>query len=106
MRFLQTDPWVDVTSVHFNSKKVYEDEIFSRQDILQFFSGESKDYKYSKSPQNRIGKPVNNHAQAGQLNHVQADQLNHIQVIQLNHVQARQQAKTSCAYLQLIFLNA
>ena len=37
--------------MHFNSKKVYEDEIFGRQDILQFFSGESKDYKYVKSPQ-------------------------------------------------------
>ena len=34
---------VDVTSVNFNSKKVYEDDIFSRQDILQFFSGEFKE---------------------------------------------------------------
>ena len=34
-------PWVEVTSVNFNSKKAYEDEIFSRQDVLQFFSGES-----------------------------------------------------------------
>ena len=41
----------DVTSVKFNSKKVFEDEIFGRQDILQFFSGESKDYKYVKFPQ-------------------------------------------------------
>ena len=41
----------DVTSVNFNSKKVDEEEIFSRQDILQFFSGESKDYKYVKFPQ-------------------------------------------------------
>ena len=31
--------------------EVYEDEIFGRQDILQFFSGESKDYKYVKFPQ-------------------------------------------------------
>ena len=41
-----TDSWVDITSVNFNSKKVYEDEIFGRQDILQSFSGESKDDKY------------------------------------------------------------
>ena len=33
------------------SKKVNEDEIFGRQDILQFFSGEFKDYKYVKFPQ-------------------------------------------------------
>ena len=32
----------DVTSVNFNSKRVYEDEIFGRQDIWQLFSGESK----------------------------------------------------------------
>ena len=48
---LFTDTLVDVTSVNFNSKKVYEDEIFGRQDILQFFSGEFKDYKYVKFPQ-------------------------------------------------------
>ena len=34
----------------FNSKKVHEDDIFVWQDILQFFSVESKDYKYLKSP--------------------------------------------------------
>ena len=45
-----TDSWVDVISVNFNSKKVHEDEIFVQQDILQFFSVESKDYKYLKSP--------------------------------------------------------
>ena len=31
-----------------NSKKIYEDEIFGWQDILQFFSGEFKGYKYVK----------------------------------------------------------
>ena len=36
----------DVTSVTFNSKKVHEDEVFDRQDILQFFSDASKNYKY------------------------------------------------------------
>ena len=50
-----TDSWVDVTSVNFNSKKVHEDEVFDRQDILQFFSDVSKDYKYVKSPQAWIG---------------------------------------------------
>ena len=45
------DSWVDVTSVNFNSKNVYEYEILSQQDISQFFSGESKEYKYSKFPQ-------------------------------------------------------
>ena len=39
---LFTDTLVDVTSVNFNSKKVYEDEISGRQHILQFFSGEFK----------------------------------------------------------------
>ena len=32
------------------NKKVHEDKIFGRQDILQIFSGVSKDYKYVKSP--------------------------------------------------------
>ena len=48
-----TDSWVDVTSVYFKSKKVHEDKIFDRQDILQFFSEVSKDYKYVKSPHMR-----------------------------------------------------
>ena len=48
---LFTETLVDVTSVNFNSKKVYEDHVFGRQDILQFFSGEFKDYKYVKFPQ-------------------------------------------------------
>ena len=33
---LFTDTLVDVTSVNFNSKNVYEDEIFGRQDITMF----------------------------------------------------------------------
>ena len=38
---LFTDTWVDVISVSFNSKKVYKlDEIFGRQDKLQFISRE------------------------------------------------------------------
>ena len=45
---LFTDSWVDVTSVKFNSKKVYEVNIFGRQDTLQFLSGEFKYYKYVK----------------------------------------------------------
>ena len=48
---LFTDFRYDITSVNFNSEKVHEDDIFGRQDILlQFFSGESKDYKNFKSP--------------------------------------------------------
>ena len=47
---LFTDSRYDIPSVNFNSEKVHEDDIFARQDILQFFSGESKDYKYIKSP--------------------------------------------------------
>ena len=47
---LFTDSRYDITSVNFNSEKVHEDDIFVLQDILQFFSGESKDYKYLKSP--------------------------------------------------------
>ena len=44
---LFTDSRYDITSVNFNSEKVHEDDIFVLQDILQFFSGESKDYKYN-----------------------------------------------------------
>ena len=47
---LFTDSRYDITSVNFNSEKVHEDDIFVRQDILQFLSAESKDYKYLKSP--------------------------------------------------------
>ena len=44
-------PAMDITSVNFNSsEKVHGDDIFVQQDILQFFSGEFKDYKYLKSP--------------------------------------------------------
>ena len=42
--------YIDVTSVDFNSTKIHEDKIFDRQNILQFFSRVSKDYKYVKSP--------------------------------------------------------
>ena len=44
-RSYETDSLVDVTSVNFDSKKIHEDKIFDRQDILQFFSEVSKDYK-------------------------------------------------------------
>ena len=47
---LFTDSRYDVTSINLNSENVHEDDIFVRQDILQFFSGETKDYKYLKSP--------------------------------------------------------
>ena len=48
----ETNSWVDVTSVNFKSEKVhkYMYIYFGRQDILQFFSELSKDYKYVKSP--------------------------------------------------------
>ena len=49
----ETDSWVDVTSVTFNSKNIHEDKSFNRQNILQFFSGVSKDYKYVKCPNMR-----------------------------------------------------
>ena len=36
------DTWVDVISISFNSKKVYEDEIFSQQDTVNYsFSQEN-----------------------------------------------------------------
>ena len=50
MKTLFTYSWVDVTSVNLNSKKVLEDKIFGWQDILQFFSWASEDFKYAKSP--------------------------------------------------------
>ena len=34
----ETDSWFDVTSVDFNNQKVHEDNIFERQDTLQFLS--------------------------------------------------------------------
>ena len=40
---------IHVTSVDFNSKKIHKGKIFERQNILQFFSGVSKDYKYVRS---------------------------------------------------------
>ena len=48
----ETDSWFDVTSdnFNFNSQKVHEDEVFQRQDILQFLSQGSKYDKYVKSP--------------------------------------------------------
>ena len=49
--FILRDSRYDITSVNLNSEKVHEDDIFVRQDILQLFSGESKDYKYVESPQ-------------------------------------------------------
>ena len=45
--------YYDVTSVDFNSKQIHEDNILDRQDILQFFSEVSNDYKYVKSPNMR-----------------------------------------------------
>ena len=39
---LFTDSRYDITSINFNSEKVHEDDIFVRQDILQFFSPEFK----------------------------------------------------------------
>ena len=47
---LFTDSRYDITSVNFNSEKVHQDDIFVRQDILQFFSEESKDHNYLKYP--------------------------------------------------------
>ena len=35
---------------NFHSENVDEDEIFEWRDILQFFSEETKDYEYVKSP--------------------------------------------------------
>ena len=51
----ETDSWVDVTSVDFNSKNIYESTIFDRLDILQFFSDVSKHYKYVKTSQTWLG---------------------------------------------------
>ena len=41
--------WIEVTSVNFNTKKVHLNDIFGQQDILQIFSGDSKNDKYEKS---------------------------------------------------------
>ena len=46
----ETASWFEVTFVNFNSQKVHEDNIFERQDILQFLSQGSKYYNYVKSP--------------------------------------------------------
>ena len=49
---LFTDSRYDNTSVNFNSEKLHDDDIFDISDMIyyKFFSGESKDYKYLKSP--------------------------------------------------------
>ena len=39
-----------LTSLPSTLTNVYEDEIFGRQILLQFFTGEFKDYKYVKFP--------------------------------------------------------
>ena len=44
-------PITSVGILHICSKKVYEEGIFHQQDILQFFLGESKDYKHIKFAQ-------------------------------------------------------
>ena len=52
----QKRAYYEITScyfVDFDSEKVHEDEIFERQDVLHFFSEESKDYEYVKSPNMR-----------------------------------------------------
>ena len=49
----ETDFWFDVTSVNFNSQKLHKDNIFERQDILQFFSQGSK----CKIPNHDIDTP-------------------------------------------------
>ena len=54
-----TDSRYDITSVNFYSENVHEDDIFVRQNILQFFSGESKDYKYLKSSQTYVMRTLN-----------------------------------------------
>ena len=48
-----TDSGVDVTAVNSNCENVYEDNIFGRQDILYFFSGVFKGFKYVKYPKGR-----------------------------------------------------
>ena len=55
--FIYTDSWIDVTSVNFNSKKIHEDEIFCRQDILQFFSGEFKITNRASPTKRAMGVP-------------------------------------------------
>ena len=51
---LSTRTYYDVTSGNnFDCEKVHEDDIFERQDVLHFFSEESKDYEYAKSPNMR-----------------------------------------------------
>ena len=46
--------YYDVTSVEFKMKEILEDKIFDRQDILQFFSEVSKDYKFVNIPKHEI----------------------------------------------------
>ena len=51
---LSTRAYYDVTScINFHCEKVHEDDIFEWQDVLHFFSKESKHYEYAKSPNMR-----------------------------------------------------
>ena len=43
-------PWLTSLPSTLTAKKVYEDEILGRQDVLQSFSGKFKGYKYVKFP--------------------------------------------------------
>ena len=51
---LSTRAYYDVTSGNnFDCEQGHEDDIFERQDVLHFFSEESKDYQNAKSPNKR-----------------------------------------------------
>ena len=46
-------PLMPTSSNNFDCEKVHENDIFEWQDVLHFFSEESKDYEYAKSPNMR-----------------------------------------------------
>ena len=46
---MRQDPELTSLPSNLTAKKVHKDEIFGRQDILHFFSGDSNDFKYARS---------------------------------------------------------
>ena len=50
-----TDSWVDVTSVNFNSEKVHEDKIFGRQEYKIYYNFSQEYSNITNIPKVRIG---------------------------------------------------
>ena len=57
----ETDSWVDVTSVDFNSKKIHEDENFRLTKYITIFLRSIQTLQMCKIPKHEIGTLNHNH---------------------------------------------